>query len=55
VPWRGAFGENIAVSPAAAVWRHKFLGTTKGLHEHFLCGWWRKIYRENVDDGHEQS
>jgi len=31
VPWRGAFGENIAVSPAAAVWRHKFLGTAEGL------------------------
>lgn len=55
VLWHGAFWENIAMSPATAAWRHKFLGTTDRLYEHFLFGWWRKIYRENVNDEHEQS
>lgn len=35
VPWHGTFWENIAVAPLTAVWKHKFLGPTDRLLEHF--------------------
>lgn len=54
VPWRGAFWENIAMSLVTAVWRHKYLGTTERIHEHFFFGWRNKIYTGNINE-HEQS
>lgn len=36
VPRHGAFWENIVMSLATAVWRHKFLGTTERLYEYFF-------------------
>lgn len=36
VPWLSASWENTAMSPATAVWRQEFLGTTERLYEH-LC------------------
>lgn len=49
VPWRGAFWENVAMSPVTAVWRHKCLGTTERINENFFFGW-----QKNINE-HEQS